>query len=73
MKYKEILEEQIREREKRMEDEKQFFRHQAVVWGIDEKLYGEINNRKKKEQIENIKKYKEDLDEQIRIKKQILS
>jgi len=52
-----------------MEEEKQFFRHQAVVWGIDEKLYGEINSRKKKEQVENIKKYKEDLDEQIRMKK----
>lgn len=63
VKYKEILEEQIRDKEKRMEEEKQFFRHQAVVWGMDEKLYGQIADQRKKDQIENVRRYKEDLDQ----------
>lgn len=71
VKYKEILEEQIRDKEKRMEEEKQFFRHQAVVWGMDEKLYGQIADQRKKDQIENVRRYKEDLDQQIKIKQEI--
>jgi hypothetical protein len=56
-----------------MDEEKKYFRHQAEVWGLDEKLYGDIQNKKKQNQIESIQKYKSDLDEQIKLKKQLLN
>ena len=43
LKYKEILEQQIRERDERMKEEQDHFKHQAVIWGEDEKRFSEIN------------------------------
>ncbi len=71
VKYKHFLDEQVKEKNSRLKEERDYIRQQADIWRNDEKLYKEVLKTEKREKIENKLKYREELERQIREKENI--